>query len=222
MIDFARVRRTMVDHQLRTYDITDLGILTAMNEIPRERFAPESERQLAYSDLSLRVAEGEEGGRFLLPPMIFGRLLQNLRLVAGERVLVVAGALGYEALVMAQLGAKVVALEPDAGLAERTRGLLAELGGQGVDVVTGPMADGCPDRAPFDVVFVNGVVQTRPVGLLDQLAPDGRLGVIVGDGSRTSRATVFVRSEGAVGSRAVFDAAGPVLAPFREEPGFVF
>ena len=49
-----------------------------------------------------------------------------------------------------------------------------------------------------------------------------RLGAVMGDGSRTSRATLFVRSGDAFGARAVFDAAAPLLAPFREEPGFVF
>lgn len=222
MIDFARVRRMMVDHQLRTYDITDLGILTAMNEVPRERFAPQDKRALAYSDLSLPVAEGEGGARHLLPPMIFGRLLQNLRLMAGERALVVAGGLGYEATVMARLGAKVVVAEPDAALAERTRELLAESGAGEVEVVAGGIAEGCPEKGPYDVIFVNGAAQKRPEALLAQLAEDGRLGIIVGDGSRTSRASVFLRSGDTVGARAIFDAAAPLLPALREEPGFVF
>ncbi|WP_372422656.1 protein-L-isoaspartate O-methyltransferase family protein [Salinarimonas chemoclinalis] len=222
MIDFSRVRRTMVDHQLRTYDITDLGILSAMNEVPRETFAPDEAKALAYSDQSLPVAPTQDGGRFLLPPMIFGRLLQNLNLRAGERALVVAGALGYEAAVMGRLGAQVTILESDEAVAERTRALLAEHGAGAVEVVVGPLDGGCPGAAPFDVIYVNGAAQVRPQALLDCLAEGGRLGVIVGDGSRTSRASLFVRSGDTFGSRAIFDAAAPLLRPFRKEPGFVF
>ncbi|MGJ3265679.1 MAG: protein-L-isoaspartate O-methyltransferase family protein [Salinarimonas sp.] len=222
MIDFARVRRMMVDHQLRTYDITDLGILSAMNEVPREAFVPEEATALAYSDQSLHVADTRDGGRWLLPPMIFGRLLQNLQLRAGERALVVASALGYEAAVMHRLGARITILESDESVAARTRELLASQGAPEVSVVIGPLDAGCPDAGPFDVVYLNGAAQTRPQTLLDVLGEDGRLGTIVGDGSRTSRATLFVRSGDTVGSRAIFDAAAPLLAPFREEPSFVF
>lgn len=222
MIDFARVRRTMVDHQLRTYDITDLGILAAMNEIPRELFTPDDQRLLAYSDQPVEVAGGEDGGRWLLPPMIFGRLVQNLRLRAGEKTLVVGGGLGYEAVVLARLGAVVTLLEPDDALAARTCDNLAAVSAEAIEVVVGPIAAGWPAAAPFDVIFVNGAAQMQPQPLLDQLADGGRLGIVMGDGSRTSRATVFVRSGAVVGSRAVFDAAAPVLSAFREEPRFVF
>ncbi|WP_349367685.1 protein-L-isoaspartate O-methyltransferase [Salinarimonas sp.] len=222
MIDFARVRRMMVDHQLRTYDITDLGVLTAMNEVPREVFAPSNAQELAYSDQSLPVAAGEAGQRYLLPPMIFGRILQNLQLRAGERALVVASGLGYEAVIMSRLGAAVTVVEPDEAIAATIREKLAAQGAGEVEVVVGPMEAGSPDKAPFDVVYVNGAVQKRPQALLEQLKEEGRLGVIVGDGSRTSRATLFVRSGDVFGSRAIFDAAAPLLPPFREEPGFVF
>lgn len=222
MIDFARVRRMMVDHQLRTYDITDLGVLSAMNEVPREVFAPAHAQELAYSDQSLPVAAGEAGQRYLLPPMIFGRILQNLQLRPGERALVVASGLGYEAVIMSRLGAAVTVVEPDEGIAATTREKLAAQGAGAVEVVVGPMEAGCPNEAPFDVVYVNGAVQKRPQALLEQLKEEGRLGVIVGDGSRTSRATLFVRSGDVFGSRAIFDAAAPLLPPFREEPGFVF
>lgn len=224
MIDFARVRRMMIDNQLRTYDITDLGILSAMNEVPRERFVPESLRDLAYTDRSLEVAgpESVEGARHLLPPMIFARLLQNLSVRHGDKVLVVGGGLGFEAVVIARIGGRVVVREPDEALAERTRAHLAELGAEDAVVSTGAMAQGCPEEAPFDVVLVNGAIQVRPQALLDQLVDGGRLGAILGDGSRTSRASVFVRSHDSFGARAIFDAAAPILAPFREEPGFVF
>ena len=168
------------------------------------------------------MAQGRDGQRWLLPPMIFARLLQTLDLRAGDGALVVASGLGYEAAIMRRLGAKVTVLESDEAIAATTRERLAAVGEASVEVVVGPLDGGCPDEAPFDVVYVNGAMQTRPQRLLDQLRDGGRLGAIVGDGSRTSRATLFVRSGEVFGSRAIFDAAAPLLPPFREEPGFVF
>ncbi len=223
MIDFARVRRMMVDNQLRTYDITDLDVLSAMNEVPRERFVPAEMGMLAYSDQPLPVARASDGeARCMLAPMVFGRILQNLQIKEGERVLVVSSALGYEAAVIARLGARVVVAEPDAGLAVEARDILGALGVEGVDVVEVGFEEGCPDRAPFDAILVNAAVEQRPETLIGQLADHGRLAAIVGDGGRTSRASLFVRNGDVTGSRNMFDAVAPVLSVFRKEPGFVF
>jgi protein-L-isoaspartate(D-aspartate) O-methyltransferase len=223
MIDFARVRRAMVDNQLRTYDITDLDVLTAMNAVPRERFVPPGREMLAYSDQPLVVGDGgDEGPRTMLAPMVLARLLQHLQIRPGERVLDVAGGLGYSAAVMARMGARVVALESNEALAERARSILAELGTGNVEVAVGPMERGAPDGGPFEAILLNGTVQRRPDGLLEQLAEGGRLGCIQGPGNRSSRATLYVRAGSVFSSRPLFDAAAPVLPPFRDEPGFVF
>ncbi len=223
MIDFARVRRMMVDNQLRTYDITDLAVLAAMNDTPREVFVPDELKMLAYSDQPIVVARTKDDGtRALLPPMIFGRLVQNLGVETGDRALVVASGLGYEAVVLARLGARVTILESDPGIAESTRHVLAPFADSGIEIVTGPLAEGHADGAPYDIILINGAISVRPEKLLDQLRDGGRLGTIVGDGSRTSRATLFVRSGAVSGSRALFDAAAPSLPAFENKPGFVF
>ena len=73
MTDFATARRHMVDGQVRTADVTDLRILAAMLEIPRENFVPSSAAGLAYLDLDLAV--GEAGVRRLLKPMVLAKLI---------------------------------------------------------------------------------------------------------------------------------------------------
>jgi protein-L-isoaspartate(D-aspartate) O-methyltransferase len=223
MIDFARVRRAMVDNQLRTYDITDLTVLSAMNQVPRELFVPKGREMLAYSDQPLVVGDaGPEGPRTMLAPMVLARLLQHLQIREGERVLDVAGGLGYSASVMARMGARVVALESSEALAERARANLAQLGLSAVEVVVGPIEAGAPGHGPFDAILLNGTIQRRPEALLEQLVEAGRLGCIEGPGNRASRATLYVRAGSVFSSRPLFDAAAPVLTPFRHEPGFVF
>lgn len=223
MIDFARVRRMMVDNQLRTYDITDLDVLSAMNEVPREHFVSPERGILAYSDQPLPVARAQDGeGRHLLAPMVFARIVQNLEIKAGDKVMIVAGALGYEAAVIARLGARVVVVEPDAELAAETHAKLETLGVVGVRIVGAKLNEGCPEEAPFDAVLINAAIEERPEPLLRQLREHGRLATVIGDGGRTSRATLFVRHGEVFGSRAMFDAAAPALSVFRKEAGFVF
>lgn len=223
MIDFARVRRMMVDNQLRTYDITDLDVLSAMNEVPREHFAPPERGVLAYSDQPLMVAQASDGeGRDFLAPMVFARIVQNLQIKPGDKVMIVASALGYEAAVVARLGAEITVIEPDPELARQMRAKLDGLGVASVRVVEAGFDAGSPDDGPFDAILINAAVEERPGSLLAQLREHGRLATVLGDGGRTSRATLFVRNGDSIGSRAMFDAAAPSLSAFRSEAGFVF
>ena len=80
MTDFAAARRNMVEGQVRTADVTDLRILSAMLEIPRENFVPPASAALAYLDLDLPV--GEKGARRLLKPMVLAKLIHAVELAS--------------------------------------------------------------------------------------------------------------------------------------------
>jgi protein-L-isoaspartate(D-aspartate) O-methyltransferase len=222
MLDFAKARRMMVDCQLRTFDVNDLAVLAAFDEVPRERFVPPGRESLAYMDQDLPVSEGRGSGRrFMLAPMVLARMIQALELAPGDKVLDVACGLGYSSAVLARLGCAVIAREEGEDVAVQLRRHLAGAGIEGVTVAAGPLDRGYPDAAPYDGILVNGAVERRPEELLRQLADGGRLVCVEGRG-RSARATVFVRSGDAYGSRPLFDAAAPVLPAFRAEPGFVF
>lgn len=223
MLDFAQARRTMVDSQLRTFDVTDLRVLNAFELVPRERFVPEGLEDLAYSDgdLPLSGRLGGPGGRVMLAPMVLARLIQALDLDRGVKALDVACGLGYSSAVMTRLGAAVVGLEDSATLVEGARERLAALDVEGVVLAEGPLAHGCPDAAPFDAILVNGAIDRRPEALLMQLAEGGRLAAVQ-DRGRAGSAVLFVRSGDAFGQRSLFEAGAPVLAAFRADPGFVF
>jgi protein-L-isoaspartate(D-aspartate) O-methyltransferase len=89
-----------------------------------------------------------------------------------------------------------------------------------VEVVQGGLFEGVKDRAPFDVIFVNGAIERVPESLLSQLAEGGRLVTVLKDGQ--SRAWLFLKENGQVGKRPDFDADVPVLAGFKKAMGFVF
>ena len=109
MTDFAAARRHMVDGQVRTTDVTDLRVISAMLEVPRERFMPQASISLAYLDLDVPV----RGSRRLLRPMVLAKLIQAAELEATDRVLDVGCATGYTAAVLARIAVQVVALEQD-------------------------------------------------------------------------------------------------------------
>jgi protein-L-isoaspartate(D-aspartate) O-methyltransferase len=223
MLDFPQARRAMLDSQLRTFDVFDIPVLAAMEAVPRERFVPPGRESLAYIDQDIPVSDGIAGAerRFMLKPMVLGRMIQALEVEAGARALDVASGLGYSAAVLARLGAHVVALESTEAAAQAARQRLASVGIENVAVVSGPLDQGYPHGAPYDIVLVNGLIEVRPQRLLNQLADGGRLACVERRG-RAGRAVLYVRSGDAFGSRAIFDAGAPELPAFKADPGFVF
>ncbi|RDI59954.1 protein-L-isoaspartate O-methyltransferase family protein [Microvirga subterranea] len=220
MVDFTQARRMMVDSQLRTFDVNDIPLLDAMDSVPRERFVLPGREELAYIDQDIPVSLGIER-RYMLSPMIMARMIQSLGIEVGERVLDVACGRGYSSAVMAELGAQVTALESEEPLAQTATECLAAAGVNNITVNHGPLDQGVAGNAPYDAILVNGAVETRPDGLLAQLAEGGRLICVKGRG-RAARATLYVRSGDTFGERSLFDAAAPLLAAFQTKPGFTF
>jgi protein-L-isoaspartate(D-aspartate) O-methyltransferase len=220
MVDFTQARRMMVDCQLRTFDVNDIPLLDAMDDVPRERFVLPGREELAYIDQDLLVGDGAEQ-RFMMTPMVLARLIQALDVEAGDKVLDVACGRGYSSAVLARLGASVTALESDPALADTAKQCLSAVGAEGVIVEAGPLDQGWAGRAPYDAILVNGALEIRPDHLLQQLAEGGRLVCVKGRG-RAARATIYVRSGETFGERTLFDAAAPLLPAFQLKPGFTF
>jgi protein-L-isoaspartate(D-aspartate) O-methyltransferase len=218
----AALRETMVERQIRTFDVTDAGVLARMRDVPRELFVDPNLASLAYSDASLLVTGAQP--RELTTPLILARLLKEAHPREGERVLVVAGGSGYTAALVAGLVDSVVSLDDDEVLSARARDAFAALGLRNATALTGPLAHGAPDDAPFDLILVDGVSQGAFEPLLGQLSADGRLVAIVAEqaGSRVGKATLFQRADGHVSARALFDASAGALAAFARPSEFVF
>lgn len=217
MTDFSTARRHMVDGQVRTADVTDLRVLTAMQEVPRERFVPPSAVALAYLDTDLTV--GEDGSRRLLKPMILAKMIHAADLAGTDRVLDVGCATGYAAAVLAQIAGEVVALEQDAGLGKMAQTALTGL--PNVSVVTGPLTAGWAAGAPYDVILIEGATEIEPQTFCAQLKDGGQLVCVLGSGPDT-KAMLYRRSGGEMGGRPIFDARAAVLPGFRKTPVFAF
>ena len=191
MTDFAALRASMVEHQLRRRGIADERVLRAMGEVPREEFVPRRSRTLAYSDSALPIGEEQT----ISQPWIVAAIAQALRLGGGERLLEVGTGSGYSAAVLATLGARVASVERHPGLAEEARRALRRLGFASVEVLVGDGSLGLPERAPFDAIAVHAVAPAPPRSLLGQLADGGRLVAPLAAGSADVLTLFYRRGE---------------------------
>jgi protein-L-isoaspartate(D-aspartate) O-methyltransferase len=224
----AELRRTMVDCQVRTFDVTDQVLLARMMEVPREQFLPRDLAPFAYSDANLEIRPGSsaESHRVLPAPLVLARLLQSAEIGPTDKVLDVGSGGGYVAALLAGLCDTVVTLESDRLLHEFTRSNLNAYGLSKVETIFGPLDRGVPDKAPFDVVIVNGAFEAGLGPLLSQLKNGGRLAAISRAAEdptgRAGKAVLYENVEGSASFRTLFDAAASVLADFRKPPEFTF
>jgi protein-L-isoaspartate(D-aspartate) O-methyltransferase len=172
----------MVETQLRARGIRDERVLGAMASLPRERFVPEQRRAIAYADEALPIPAGQT----ISQPWIVARMTELLAPRVGDRVLDIGTGSGYQAAILALLGARVVSIERQPELAESARERLAELGfGEQVEVRLGDGSLGDPTGAPWDGILVAAAAPAIPVPLREQLSPDGgRLVIPVGNRGR--------------------------------------
>lgn len=177
----------MVERQLRRRGIGDERVLTAMGTVPREVFVPPELREFAYDDAALPIGSGQT----ISQPYVVAAMLVLLAPQPGEMALDVGSGSGYNAALLAALGARVVGIELIPELATHARVALAACGVGDVDIRTGDGTVGAPDLAPFDVIAVAAAASDVPPVLLAQLAEGGRLVAPLGD----DRGQVLTRLE---------------------------
>jgi len=223
MTDFMTARARMIDSQLRTEEVSEPAILRAMAEIPRERFVPEKEAELAYIDRSVLITDASVGApaRYLMRPAAFGKLLQLAEIVETDKVLDVGAGTGYSAAVLARIAGSVIALECNDDLAGTASALLAEFAAAKARVVRGPLEAGYGAKAPYDVIVLEGAVELVPQALFDQLAEGGRLVAVIGSGG-SALGTLYTKTDGDIGRRPAFNSNARPLPGFERPKSFVF
>jgi protein-L-isoaspartate(D-aspartate) O-methyltransferase len=189
----------MVGEQLEARDIVDQRVLDAMSRVPRELFVDEHDRARAYLDMPLRIGYGQT----ISQPYMVAIMCQAADVHEGDRVLDIGTGSGYQAAVLAELGAEVHTIERIPELAERARERLRAAGFESVDVHIGDGSLGLPEHAPYDVIIVAAAAPDMPESLYEQLVVAGRLVIPVG-GPMGQRLEVIVRSpEGPAITRSV-------------------
>ncbi len=177
MKDWEKLRRQMVDKQLRRRGIRDPRVLAAMQTVPRHEFVPERFRDEAYVDEPLPIGAGQT----ISQPYMVAAMAEALALGGAERVLEVGAGCGYHAAVLDELAAEVYTMEREPSLVERARRNLARTGHSGVHVIQGDGSLGYEEAAPYQAISVAAAAPDVPFRLLDQLDEhDGRMAIPVG------------------------------------------
>ncbi|WP_200329535.1 protein-L-isoaspartate(D-aspartate) O-methyltransferase [Thiocystis violacea] len=148
----------------------------AMLEVPRHRFVPDRQRDLAYLNAPLPIG----GGQTISQPYIVAIMSQLLEVGPGDRVFELGTGSGYQAAVLAALGVEVYTVEIVPELAERAARTLADLGYPQVHVRAGDGWLGWPEAAPFAGIIVTAAAPHIPPHLIDQLTTGGHLVIPVG------------------------------------------
>lgn len=176
-MNLEQARFNMVEQQIRPWDVLDTDVLDLLMAVRREEFVPEAYRPLALSEAEIPLP----GGQAMLRPMMEGRILQALQVKKDDQVLEIGAGSGYFAALLAAQGAWVRSIEIDPQLARLAHANLERYGVSNVIVEEGDGAQGWAKNGPYDVIAVSGSVPVVPQALLDQLAPGGRLFVVVGE-----------------------------------------
>jgi protein-L-isoaspartate(D-aspartate) O-methyltransferase len=167
----------------------DPAVIRALRAVPRERFVPEDLRGLAYANHPVPIGLGQT----ISQPYIVAVMSHLIGIKPGDRVYELGTGSGYQAAVLAEMGADVYTVEIVPELAARAAAVLAGLGYGRVRVRAGDGYLGWPEAAPFDAVIVTAAGPEIPRPLVDQLATGGRLVMPLGGTAETQWLVVITR-----------------------------
>lgn len=170
------LRKNLVEI-IRSKGIQDIEVLKAMEAVPRHFFFDSSFLQFAYEDKPFPIGAGQT----ISQPYTVAFQTELLKIKEGDRVLEVGTGSGYQASILATLGAKVFSIERQRSLYQRSKKLLSEMG-YTIKVFYGDGYKGLPAFAPFDKIIVTAAAPYLPPALTDQLKPGGILVAPVGEG----------------------------------------
>ena len=161
------LRQQLVE-QLRTKGITDEAVLAAINEVPRHIFLDSSFVELAYQDKAFPIGAGQT----ISQPHTVAFQTQLLQVEKGMKVLEIGTGSGYQACVLAAMGAKVLTIERQRNLYFKTKEILEQLPFR-VKTFLGDGYEGLPSYAPFDRVIITAGVPSLPETLIQQMKTGG-------------------------------------------------
>jgi protein-L-isoaspartate(D-aspartate) O-methyltransferase len=217
MLDVTAARRQMIEQQVRAWDVLDMQVLSVMERVPREEFAPPPYRDLAFADMCVPLGHGQS----MLMPKVEGRILQALAIQPEDSVLEIGTGSGYFAACMAGLARRVRTLEIFPDLAESARENLARTGVANVTVETMDAMTLDPGTQ-YDVIAVTGSLPMHDPRFEQALAVGGRLFVAVGQGPAMEARLVTRTGRDSWLRASLFETVMDPLLNALRPSGFVF
>lgn len=188
-----RIKRVeMVELQISARGITDEAVLEAMRIVPRHLFVPEDMTPFAYDDRPLPIGYGQT----ISQPYIVALMTESLQVQPGDKVLEIGTGSGYQAAILAELGADVYTIEIIPELARQAEDRLRKLGYEDIHVRNADGYFGWEEQAPFDEIIVTAAPDHLPQPLAAQLKNGGRLIIPIGPVGFIQTLWLFQKVEG--------------------------
>jgi len=180
-MDFKKARFNMVEQQVRPWDVLDPRVLAVISEIPREQFAPDEYKNLAYADTRIPLGQYEDHTCNMAKPIIEGRILQEMDISEDDLILEIGTGSGYLTACLAKLGRHVDSVDINEDLTAMAEKNLNALGITNVNLVSGDASKGWQQKTSYDVIVISAAMKAIPTSYKKLLTPGGRMFVIVGE-----------------------------------------
>ncbi len=179
---------------LQLYGIKDENVLAAMSTIRRHMFIPEDYLSIypPYGDHACPIGFDQT----ISQPYIVAYMTEILQVQPGEKILEIGTGSGYQAAVLAELGAEVYSIEIISELAEQAQSVLAEEGYDQVNILAGDGYKGWPEHSPFDAIIITCAPEDIPELLVEQLKNGGRM--ILPLGGNNQRLVILHKEENTI------------------------
>lgn len=212
--ELAEKRRRMLEHDLAGRDISDPEVLRAMAAVPRHEFVSPMLRYASYDDNPLRIG----GGQTISQPYVVAFMTQALDIHPGMKVLEIGTGSGYQAAVLAELGADVYTVERNEDLSDTAEAVIDKLGyGEQITMRVDDGTLGWPEEAPFDRIIVTAAGPKIPADMTDQLADGGRMIIPVGGERDDQKLYLIEKRDNQLSKKAILDV---LFVPLIGKEGF--
>ena len=187
-LDVTKARFNMIEQQIRPWEVLDQKVLDVMENIPREDFVPETNRNLAFADINIPLPHDE----VMMEPRVEARMLQALNIQSTDSILEVGTGSSYITALLAKLGKYVVSVDIHTDNTESAKQKLKEHGIANITLETGDASAGWDRHAPYDVIAITGSMPNLPEAFQFSLNHGGRLFCVIGE-SPIMTATLITR-----------------------------
>ncbi len=180
-MDFEKARFNMVEQQVRPWDVLNPRVLEVIGEIPRENFAPDEYKNLAYVDTSIPLGSYQDRPCNMAHPIIDGRILQELDIRDEDLILEIGTGSGYLTACLATLGRHVDSVDINEDMTAMAEKNLQALGINNVNLSTGDASETWEQKRNYDVIAITAAMKSIPTSYKKLLKIGGRMFVVTGD-----------------------------------------